>query len=102
MGWMQDETGLEKNHANYVSDPLSTLRRAAMIYANELAVVYGTHRKTHAEYIDRCTRLAGLWHAAAGDVVSTVIPNLPAQTEAHFGVPACGAVLNNDQHPAGC
>ncbi|MGB1389006.1 MAG: AMP-binding protein [Paracoccaceae bacterium] len=98
MGWMQDETGLEKNHANYVPlTPLSTLRRAAMIYANELAVVYGTHRKTYAEYIDRCTRLAGALAARGvqpGDVVSTVIPNLPAQTEAHFGVPACGAVLN--------
>ncbi|MEC9312474.1 MAG: AMP-binding protein, partial [Pseudomonadota bacterium] len=29
-----------------------------------------------------------------GDVVATLIPNLPAQAEAHFGVPACGAVLN--------
>ena len=31
---------------------------------------------------------------ASGDVVATLIPNLPAQAEAHFGVPACGAVLN--------
>jgi fatty-acyl-CoA synthase len=31
---------------------------------------------------------------APGDVVATLIPNLPAQAEAHFGVPACGAVLN--------
>ena len=29
-----------------------------------------------------------------GDVVATLIPNVPAQVEAHFGVPACGAVLN--------
>ena len=27
-------------------------------------------------------------------MVATVIPNLPAQVEAHFGIPACGAVLN--------
>ena len=26
--------------------------------------------------------------------MATLIPNLPAQAEAHFGVPACGAVLN--------
>ena len=29
-----------------------------------------------------------------GDVVATLIPNTPAQAEAHFGVPACGGVLN--------
>jgi fatty-acyl-CoA synthase len=27
-------------------------------------------------------------------VVATLLPNIPAQAEAHFGVPACGAVLN--------
>ena len=31
---------------------------------------------------------------APGDVVATLLPNIPAQAEAHFGVPACGAVLN--------
>lgn len=29
-----------------------------------------------------------------GQVVATILPNIPAQAEAHFGVPACGAVLN--------
>ena len=29
-----------------------------------------------------------------GSVVATILPNVPAQAEAHFGVPACGAVLN--------
>ena len=98
MGWLPDETGLERNDANFVPlTPLSTLRRAAQIYEHELAVVYGGHRKTYAEYIERCTRLAGALAAKGigpGDVVSTLIPNLPAQAEAHFGVPACGAVLN--------
>jgi fatty-acyl-CoA synthase len=27
-------------------------------------------------------------------VVATILPNMPAHAEAHFGVPACGAVLN--------
>lgn len=98
MGWMQDETGLEKTGANYVPlTPLSALRRASHVFANELAVVYGNHRKTYAEYYDRVTRLAGALAAMGvepGDVVATLIPNLPAQAEAHFGVPACGAVLN--------
>ena len=29
-----------------------------------------------------------------GDVVATILPNTPAQAEAHFGVPAMGGVLN--------
>lgn len=98
MGWMADETGLEKCAANYVPlTPLSHLRRAARAFASDEAVVYGTHRKTYAEYHDRCTRLASALAAMGvvpGDVVATLIPNLPAQAEAHFGVPACGAVLN--------
>ncbi|MFT4708876.1 MAG: fatty-acyl-CoA synthase, partial [Ascidiaceihabitans sp.] len=98
MGWMNDEAGLGKCAANYVPlTPLSHLRRAAHVFATRTAVIYGDHRVTYAEYYDRCTRLAsGLagMGIASGDVVATLIPNLPAQAEAHFGVPACGAVLN--------
>ncbi|WP_137702414.1 AMP-binding protein [Marimonas lutisalis] len=98
MGWLSDETGLEKNAANYVPlTPLSHLRRARDIFPDHPAVVYGTHRKTYAEYYERCTRLASALAGlgvAPGDVVATVIPNLPAHAEAHFGVPACGAILN--------
>ena len=98
MGWMQDETGLDKNAANYVPlTPLSHLRRAAHVFSDVPAVVYGKHRKTYAAYYDRCTRLASALAGMGvkpGDVVATLIPNLPAQAEAHFGVPACGAALN--------
>ncbi|AXI55799.1 acyl-CoA synthetase [Sulfitobacter sp. JL08] len=98
MGWMADETGLEKCAANHVAlTPLSHLRRAAHVFEDHPAVIYGTHRKTYAEYYDRCTRLASAMAGMGvqpGDVVATLIPNLPAQAEAHFGVPACGAVLN--------
>ena len=98
MGWMRNETGLEKNAANYVPlTPLSHLRRAAAVYPDQLAVVYGGHRKSYAEYYNRCSQLASALAQngiAPGDVVATLIPNLPAQAEAHFGVPACGAVLN--------
>lgn len=98
MGWMADETGLDKTPANYVPlTPLSHLRRAAHVFADEPAVVYGSFRKTYAAYYDRCTRLASALAGMGvkpGDVVATLIPNLPAQAEAHFGVPACGAVLN--------
>ena len=98
MGWLRNETGLEKNAANYVPlTPLSHLRRAAAVYPDQLAVVYGGHRKSYAEYYNRCSQLASALAQngiAPGDVVATLIPNLPAQAEAHFGVPACGAVLN--------
>ncbi len=98
MGWMRDETGLEKCAANYVAlTPLSHLKRAADVFAKRTAVVYGDHRVTYAQYHARCTRLASALAGMGvkpGDVVATVLPNTPAQAEAHFGVPACGAVLN--------
>ncbi len=98
MGWMQDEQGLEKCPANYVPlTPLSHLARAAHVFADRTAVVHGAHRVSYAQYYERCTRLASALAAMGvmpGDVVATLLPNTPAQAEAHFGVPACGAVIN--------
>ena len=98
MGWMKDETGLEKNAANFVPlTPLSHLRRAARLFPDDEALVYKSFRKTYAEYYERCTRLASALTKLGvepGDVVATLLPNIPAHAEAHFGVPACGAVLN--------
>ncbi|MEP5728268.1 MAG: AMP-binding protein [Sulfitobacter sp.] len=98
MGWMADERGLDRCDANYVPlTPLSHLRRAASVFADRTAVIYGDHRVTYAQYHARTSRLASALAAlgvASGDVVATVLPNTPAQAEAHFGVPACGAVLN--------
>ena len=98
MGWMSDESGLEKNEANYVPlTPLSHLRRASNVFSDRTAVIYGSHRKSYSEYYQRCSQLASALEKIgikAGDVVATILPNIPAQAEAHFGVPACGAVLN--------
>ncbi len=98
MGWMQDETGLDKTQANFVPlTPLSHLQRAAHLFPDREAIVYRGIRRSYAEYHARCTRLAsGLSKLGVrpGDVVATLLPNLPAHAEAHFGVPACGAVLN--------
>ncbi|UZD91587.1 AMP-binding protein [Cognatishimia activa] len=98
MGWMKDETGLDKNAANYVPlTPLSHLKRAAEVYPDRLAVSYGKHRETYEGYADRITRLASALvklGVGPGDVVATLLPNVPAQVEAHFGVPACAAVIN--------
>ncbi|QGX97898.1 acyl-CoA synthetase [Roseovarius faecimaris] len=98
MGWMKDETGLDKTAANFVPlTPLSHLRRAVRLFTHQEALVYGPTRRTYAEYHERVTRLASALTklgVAPGDVVSTILPNIPAHAEAHFGVPACGAVLN--------
>ncbi len=98
MGWLADETGLEKCAANFVAlTPLSFLKRAADVHADRTAVVWKSTRTSYADYAARLSRLAsgltGLG-VAPGDVVATLLPNIPAQAEAHFGVPACGAVLN--------
>jgi len=98
MGWLADETGLDKCAANYVPlTPLSHLARAARVYPDREAVVYGARSFTYADYTARVSRLASALASAGiapGDVVATLLPNVPAMVEAHFGVPACGAVLN--------
>jgi len=98
MGWLPDESGLDKCTANFTPlTPLSHLRRAADIFATREALVYGTQRWTYADYATRVSRLAsGLQKMGIepGDVVSTILPNVPSHAEAHFGVPACGAILN--------
>ncbi|MGR3434210.1 MAG: AMP-binding protein [Shimia sp.] len=98
MGWLADETGLEKCAANHVAlTPLSHLARAAQVFGHREALRYGDGAWTYAEYAARVSRLASALATrgvAPGDVVATLLPNVPAQAEAHFGVPACGAVLN--------
>ncbi|MCL4140224.1 UNVERIFIED_CONTAM: hypothetical protein GTU68_057608 [Idotea baltica] len=95
---MSDETGLEKRAANYVPlTPLSHLARAAKVFPTREALVYGNMRLTYAQYHARVSQLASALLQAGvepGDVVATLLPNVPAQAEAHFGVPAAGAVLN--------
>jgi fatty-acyl-CoA synthase len=98
MGWLVDETGLGKCAANFIPlTPLSHLRRAADVFAHREALVYGNIRHSYAQYHARASRLASALAGLGvrpGDVVATLLPNIPAHAEAHFGVPACGAVLN--------
>ena len=98
MGWMADETGLEKCAANYVPlTPLSPLKRAALIWPDREAVVYGDTRLSYADLKADASRMASALARRGirpGDVVATIMPNIPAQAVAHYGVPAAGAVLN--------
>lgn len=98
MGWLSDETGLEKCAANFVPlTPLSHLNRALEVFPERTALIYGKTRLSYLDYHARVSRMASALAArgvAPGDVVATLLPNTAPQLEAHFGVPACGAVLN--------
>src|ERR671910_54680 len=76
--------------------PVSFLRRSAYVYPDKVAVVHGERRITYREFGERVNRLASALAAAGiepGDRVAFVAPNIPALLEAHYGVPAAGAVL---------
>jgi len=98
MGWMKDETGLEKRAANFVPlTPLSHLIRANRVFPHRTALVDRSVRRTYGELYTRTTKLASALakHGVEpGDVVAAVLPNTAPAVEAHWGVPACGAVLN--------
>ncbi len=89
---------LPKCGANFQAlTPLSFLKRAASTFPHRLAVVHGARRFTYAAFQARCQRLGSALKARGiglGDTVATLIPNVPAQLEAHYGVPMTGGVLN--------
>ena len=77
--------------------PISFLPRAAEIYPRRVAVVHGRQRITYAQFFERARRLASALAKRGvkrGDVVSAMLPNVPAMLDAHYGVPMLGAVLN--------
>ena len=92
------DVGLEKNAANYVPlTPLTFIERSAYTYPNRVAVVHGKRRYTWLESYTRARRLASaLKQLGVGknDTVAAILNNTPEMFECHFGVPACGAVLN--------
>ena len=97
-GCAGDEPFLAPRPANYVPlSPISFLTRAALGHPDRLATVYGDRRRTWAQTLERCRRLASALQAlgvGAGDTVAVMAANTPELFEAHFGVPMAGAVLN--------
>ncbi|MEO8507489.1 MAG: AMP-binding protein, partial [Betaproteobacteria bacterium] len=90
--------GLSRNAANHVPlTPVSFLERSALVYPDKVAVRHGRLGYSYREFEQRCRRLAsalsrlGVGH---GDTVAVMAPNVPALLEAHYAVPALGAVLN--------
>src|SRR5918994_7274441 len=92
------QQNLGRNSANYAAlTPLSFLERAADVYPQRTAWIHGTKRTSYADFRARCRRLAAALAGRGvkpGDTVTVMAPNIPAALEAHYGVPAVGAVLN--------
>ena len=92
------ERGLPRNRANHVPlTPVAFLERSALVYPGKVAVRHGRLAYTYREFEARCRRLAGALAARGvgpGDTVAVMAPNVPALLEAHYAVPALGAVLN--------
>jgi 3-(methylthio)propionyl---CoA ligase len=90
--------GLDRNAANHAPlTPLSFLERAADVFPQRIAWIYGTRQASYAEFRTRCRRLASALVRRGirpGDTVTVMAPNIPATLEAHFGVVMAGAVLN--------
>jgi fatty-acyl-CoA synthase len=90
--------GLDKNPANFSPlSPLTFVERAAAVYPDRNAVVYGDIRRSWKETYDRCRRLASALIRRGieqGETVAVMLPNIPAMVEVHYGVPMTGAILN--------
>ncbi|MCC7048809.1 MAG: acyl-CoA synthetase [Alphaproteobacteria bacterium] len=88
----------EPGPANYVPlSPLTFLANAAETFPGKPAVIHGDRGFTYAQFFERARRLASALRKRGirrGDTVAIMSPNQPAMLEAHFGVPAAGAVLN--------
>jgi fatty-acyl-CoA synthase len=89
---------LDANDANFTAlSPISMMRRAASIYPDKPAVVYGQRSVAWGEIYVRCASFAATLTQRGlgrGDTVAILSANLPEMFEAHFAVPMCGAVLN--------
>ncbi|HTS22379.1 MAG TPA: acyl-CoA synthetase [Casimicrobiaceae bacterium] len=92
------DASLGKNRANYVPlSPVQFLERAALVWPDRVAVRHGALAYSYRELEARCRRLASALARRGigrGDTVAVMAPNVPALLEAHYGVPALGAILN--------
>jgi len=89
---------LGRNAANFVPlSPVQFLERSAFIWPQKTAVRHGGIAYSYRQFEERCRRLASALAGRGigrGDTVAAMAPNVPALLEAHYAVPALGAVLN--------
>ena len=92
------DQNLPRVEANFAAlSPLSFIERTADVYPDRLAVVHGPLRRTWADVFTRCRQLASALQRVGvrpGNTVAVMLPNTPPMIEAHFGIPAVGAVIN--------
>ncbi len=88
---------MNPNSANFAPlTPTGFLRRAAVVYPDKPAVIYGERIYSYREFHQRTCRLASALAKRGfgrGDTVAVMAPNVPEMLEAHYGVPMLGAVL---------
>jgi fatty-acyl-CoA synthase len=89
---------LDRNPANFVAlSPVSFVERSAEVFGDLPAVIHGARRYSWAQVRERSARLAAALATlgvGCGTTVSVMLPNTPEMVEAHYAVPALGAVLN--------
>ena len=89
---------LAPNGANRAAlTPVTFLERSALVWPDQVAVRHGPAAFTYREFEARCRRLASALakHGVRrGDTVAVMAPNVPPLLEAHYAVPALGAILN--------
>ncbi|MEM6484691.1 MAG: AMP-binding protein [Pseudomonadota bacterium] len=89
---------LPVTEANYVPlSPISFLPRAAALFSENLAWIDSGDSCNWRDFFTSCRKLASALENSGigpGDTVSALLHNTPEMLEAHFGVPATGAVLN--------
>ena len=92
------QQGLERCPANYAPlSPVSFVERSAEVFGDLPAVVHGARRYSWGQTRNRAARLAAALRSAgagSGSTVSVMLSNTPEMVEAHYAVPALGAVLN--------
>ena len=92
------DEGLERNRANFAAlTPVSFVERSAEVFGDLTSIIHGRRRYDWATTRDRSARLAaaliGLG-AGRGTTVSVMLSNTPEMLEAHYAVPAIGAVIH--------
>lgn len=94
----QYSADLGKNAANYSPlSPLTFIERAASVYPERCAQIYGDIRYSWAQTYRRCRRFASALKQhgiGTDDTVALMLPNVPAMFEAHYAIPMAGAVIH--------
>jgi fatty-acyl-CoA synthase len=89
---------LDKTAANFVAlSPVSFVERSAEVFGDLPAVIHGQRCYNWAQTRERSARLAAalkMHGIGRGQTVSTMLANTPEMVEAHYAVPALGAVLH--------